>query len=287
MRLLAILLALCTATLDANGALSEAIQKRIAASGADVAVALRTLDGQIELLIQPDVPFHAASTMKVPVMIELFRQAAEGLIPLDTPMAVRNEFHSIVDGSVYKLSEGDDSDVDVYAKVGETMTPRQLCEAMITVSSNLAANILIEKLGAENIQRTVHAMGADGMKVLRGVEDDKAFEKGLNNATTARSLLVMLTKIAQGEAVSPVASRAMADMLSRQRFRDGIPAQLPEGTRVAHKTGNITKIHHDAAIVYGPRPFVLVVLVRGIEDQKVSGPLIAAIARTAYDAIAP
>ena len=287
MRLLAILLALCTATLDANGALSEAIQKRIAASGADVAVALRTLDGQIELLIQPDVPFHAASTMKVPVMIELFRQAAEGLIPLDTPMAVRNEFHSIVDGSVYKLSEGDDSDVDVYAKVGETMTPRQLCEAMITVSSNLAANILIEKLGAENIQRTVHAMGADGMKVLRGVEDDKAFVKGLNNATTARSLLVMLTKIAQGEAVSPVASRAMADMLSRQRFRDGIPAQLPEGTRVAHKTGNITKIHHDAAIVYGPRPFVLVVLVRGIEDQKVSGPLIAAIARTAYDAIAP
>jgi len=287
MRLLAILLALCTATLDANGALSEAIQKRIAASGADVAVALRTLDGQIELLIQPDVPFHAASTMKVPVMIELFRQAAEGLIPLDTPIAVRNEFHSIVDGSVYKLSEGDDSDVDVYAKVGETMTPRQLCEAMITVSSNLAANILIEKLGAENIQRTVHAMGADGMKVLRGVEDDKAFEKGLNNATAARSLLVMLTKIAQGEAVSPVASRAMADMLSRQRFRDGIPAQLPEGTRVAHKTGNITKIHHDAAIVYGPRPFVLVVLVRGIEDQKVSGPLIAAIARTAYDAIAP
>jgi len=287
MRLLAILLALCTATLDANGALSEAIQKRIAASGADVAVALRTLDGQIELLIQPDVPFHAASTMKVPVMIELFRQAAEGLIPLDTPMAVRNEFHSIVDGGVYKLSEGDDSDVDVYAKVGETMTPRQLCEAMITVSSNLAANILIEKLGAENIQRTVHAMGADGMKVLRGVEDDKAFEKGLNNATAARSLLVMLTKIAQGEAVSPVASRAMADMLSRQRFRDGIPAQLPEGTRVAHKTGNITKIHHDAAIVYGPRPFVLVVLVRGIEDQKVSGPLIAAIARTAYDAIAP
>ena len=287
MRLLAILLALCTATLDANGALSEAIQKRIAASGADVAVALRTLDGQIELLIQPDVPFHAASTMKVPVMIELFRQAAEGLIPLDTPMAVRNEFHSIVDGSVYKLSEGDDSDVDVYAKVGETMTPRQLCEAMITVSSNLAANILIEKLGAENIQRTVHAMGADGMKVLRGVEDDKAFVKGLNNATTARSLLVMLTKIAQGAAVSPIASRAMVDMLSRQRFRDGIPAQLPEGTRVAHKTGNITKIHHDAAIVYGPRPFVLVVLVRGIEDQKVSGPLIAAIARTAYDAIAP
>ena len=287
MRLLAILLALCTATLDANGALSEAIQKRIAASGADVAVALRTLDGQIELLIQPDVPFHAASTMKVPVMIELFRQAAEGLIPLDTPIAVRNEFHSIVDGSVYKLSEGDDSDVDVYAKVGETMTPRQLCEAMITVSSNLAANILIEKLGAENIQRIVHAMGADGMKVLRGVEDDKAFVKGLNNATTARSLLVMLTKIAQGAAVSPIASRAMVDMLSRQRFRDGIPAQLPEGTRVAHKTGNITKIHHDAAIVYGPRPFVLVVLVRGIEDQKVSGPLIAAIARTAYDAIAP
>jgi len=190
-----------------------------------------------------------------------------------------------VDGSVYRLSEGDDSDVEVYKHVGGTMTPRQLCEAMITVSSNLAANVLIEKLGAKQIQSATDALGAGGMKVLRGVEDDRAFEKGLNNTTTARGLLVLLTKIARGEAASPEASRAMVEILARQRFDDGIPAKLPPGTRVAHKTGNITKIHHDAGIVYGPRPFVIVVLVRGIEDEKVSGPLIAAIARDTYDAV--
>jgi len=285
MRQLALLLALCTVTLDANGGLADAIRKRIAASGAEAGVAIRTLDGASEFLIEPDVPFHAASTMKVPVMIELFRQAHAKQLELDAPMPVRNEFHSIVDGSLYKLSEGDDSDVDVYARVGETMTPRQLCEAMITVSSNLATNILIEKLGAQNIQRTSESMGAGGMRVLRGVEDDKAFEKGMNNTTTARGLLVLLSKIAAGDAVSPAASRAMVEILSRQRFNDGIPALLPAGTRVAHKTGNITKIHHDAGIVYGPRPFVIVILVRGIEDQKVSARLIADIARIAYDAL--
>jgi beta-lactamase class A len=276
------LVALAFATLSANGGLEDAIQKRIAASGADVAVALRTLDGGVELLIRPDEPFHAASTMKVPVMIELFRRSDAGQLSLDAPMPVRNEFHSIVDGSVYRLSEGDDSDLEVYRHVGGTMTLRQLCEAMITVSSNLAANVLIERLGAKEIQSTTDALGAGGLKVLRGVEDDKAFEKGLNNTTTARALLTLLWKIAKGEAASPDSSRAMVDMLARQRFNDGVPALLPQGTRVAHKTGTITKIHHDAAIVYGPRPFVIVVLVRGIEDQKVSGPLIAGIARDAY-----
>jgi beta-lactamase class A len=264
--------------------LQSTIEHHIAASGAEVAVAIRTLDGGTELLIQPDKPFHAASTMKIPVMIELFRQAESGRIALDEPMPVQNEFHSIVDGSMYRLSVDDDSDGEVYAQAGKTMTPRQLCEAMITVSSNLATNILIEKLGVEAIRRTVTNMHADGMQVLRGVEDDKAFAKGLNNTTTARGLMTLLLQIANGEAVSPAASRAMVNILSRQRFHDAIPAGVPEGVVVAHKTGNITKIHHDAAIVYGPRPFVIVVLVRGIAES-VSGPLIAAITREAWEAI--
>jgi beta-lactamase class A len=165
------------------------------------------------------------------------------------------------------------------------MTLRELCEAMITVSSNFAANLLIERLGAMNIQATAHRLDADGMQVLRGVEDQKAFDKGLNNTTTARALGVLLTKIAMGEAVEKKADAQMIDVLKRQHFHDAIPAGLPEGTPVAHKTGNITKIHHDAAIVYGPHPYVLVVLVRGIEDQKVSGPLIASISREVWNEI--
>ena len=261
------------------------IQKLVAASGAEVAVAMRTLDGKQELFIDPDKPFHAASTMKVPIMIELFRQARAGTLTLDEQLPIRNEFHSIVDGSVYQLSVGDDSDAEVYKNVGKTMSLRDLCEAMITVSSNFAANLLIERVGADNVRRTVHRLGADGMVVLRGVEDQKAFDNGMNNETTARALEVLLTRIAEGTAVGAKADAEMVAILKGQTFHDAIPAGLPDGTVVAHKTGNITRIHHDAAIVYGPEPFVLVVLVRGIEDQKASGALIASISREIWNAV--
>jgi len=267
-------------------ALEARVQKLIDASGGEVAVVMRTLDGKAQLRIDPDKSFHAASTMKVPIMIELFRQAEAGTLSLDEPLPIRNEFHSIVDGSVYQLGVGDDSDADVYKAVGTTLTLRQLCEAMITVSSNFAANLLIERVGAANVRKTVDRLGASGMVVLRGVEDQKAFDKGLNNTTTAAALAVLLEKIAKGQAVSRKADAEMVAILKRQKFRDAIPSGVPEGVEVAHKTGNITKIHHDAAIVYGPRPYVLVVLVRGIQEQKVSGPLIASISKEIWDELA-
>jgi len=266
-----------------DAGLETRLRQAIAASGAEVAVAYRTLDGRTGLLIDPDKSFHAASTMKVPVMIELFRQVHAGTLSLDEPLAVRNEFRSIVDGSPYVLSEGEDSDKEVYAAAGRTLTLRALCEAMITVSSNFAANLLIERVGVENIRRTVTALDAGGVQVLRGVEDDKAFAKGLNNTTTARGLLELLDRIAHGRAVDSESDRAMIEILKRQKFNDAIPAGLPPGTPVAHKTGNITRVHHDAAIVYGPNPYVLVLLVRGIEDKKQSAALMAELSKAVYE----
>ena len=268
----------------ASSGLEQALRAAISASGAEVAVAYRTLDGRDEILIEPDKRFHAASTMKVPVMIELFRQASEGRFRLDGAVPIRNEFKSIVDGSPYTLSEGDDSDKEIYAAVGKSLTYRQLCEAMITVSSNFAANLLIEKLGAGNVQKTVDRLGAAGMQVLRGVEDQKAFEKGLNNTTTARALLVLLERIARLEAVDPKSDREMIEVLKRQRFNESIPAGLPQGVAVAHKTGSITLINHDAGVVYAERPYTLVLLVRGIEDQKQSAELMARLSRLVYEA---
>ena len=122
------------------------------------------------------------------------------------------------------------------------------------------------------------------MRVLRGVEDSKAFQAGLNNTTTARALERLMRAIASGEAVDAASSQAMRVVLERQTFNDGIPAGLPAGTRVAHKTGEITRIQHDAAIVYAPRPFVLVVLTRGIDDSKESSALSATISRPLYAA---
>jgi beta-lactamase class A len=269
---------------SSTGPLEKELRRLIAESGAEVALAFKTIDGRSQVLIDPDKPFHAASTMKVPVMIELFRQVRAGAVSLSDPIEVRNEFHSIVDGSPFKLSDGDDSDSVLYTAIGKSLTLEQLNEAMITVSSNLATNILIEKLGVGKIRGTVDRLGASGMQVLRGVEDQKAFDKGMNNSTTARGLLVLFDRLARGKAVDPKYDAAMIAVLKRQKFNDAIPAGLPAGTEVAHKTGNITRIHHDAGIVYAKRPYVLVVLVRGIQDQKVSAALIARLSSAVYQA---
>ena len=281
---LAVIVALFAMTVFQQSAdLEKRIRGIIEPTGAEVAVAFRTLDGTSELLIDADKTFHAASTMKVPVMIELYRQVQRAEIELDDSIPIQNDFKSIVDGSPYQLSVGDDSDREVYANVGKTMTLRQLNEAMITVSSNFATNLLIEKLGVENVRKTVTRLGADGMQVLRGVEDSKAFAAGKNNSTTARGLLVLLEKLGRSEAVSGARDGEMIEVLKRQKFNDAIPAGVPPGTPVAHKTGSITRIHHDAGIVYGPRPYVLVVLTRGIQDQKVSAPLIASISKAVWE----
>ncbi len=257
----------------------ERVEGLVAASGAEVAIAFRTLDGRQEWFVRADDPFHAASTMKVPVMIEMFRQAGAGLIALDDPVPVVNEFKSLADGSPFSLGPDSDSETELYKAVGQTRTYRELCDLMIDVSSNLATNILIERLGVDRIRATTKELGADGMNVRRGVEDNVAYRAGMNNTTTARALLVLLEAIADGKAVAPEASRQMLAVLERQHFSDGIPAGLPPGTVVAHKTGSITRIQHDAAIVFGERPYVLVVLVRGIDDEKQGNALIADITR--------
>jgi beta-lactamase class A len=285
--LLGICLSACSFARSQQGKLAtaeSAIQARIAKSGADVAVFFKTLDGKTQWSVRADDVFHAASTMKIPVMIELFHQVQEEKVRLTDTLLIKNEFHSIVDGSPYMLNASDDSEGELYKAEGQKRTLRELCELMITVSSNLATNLLIEKLGVENIRATVHELGADGMNVMRGVEDDKAFQKGLNNTTTARGLAILLQAIAQGKAVDADSSNEMIAILEWQKFNEGIPAGLPKGIPVAHKTGDITKVHHDAAIVFAKRPFVLVILLRGLAEKKDSAALMADISKSLYQA---
>lgn len=262
--------------------IAATIQERITKSGADVGIAFETLDGRLTWSSRGDDVFHAASTMKIPVMIELFLQVREGKLKLSDSLPIRNEFHSLVDGSVFTLKPADDSETDLYEAVGQTRTLSQLCDLMVTVSSNFATNLLIQKLGVDNIRATVTSLHADGMDIKRGVEDQKAFDKAINNTTTARGLATLLVAIANGKAVDADSSAQMVEILERQKFNEGIPAGVPKNVRVAHKTGEITKIHHDAGIVYAARPFVIVVLVRGIVDFQQSSALIADVTRDLY-----
>ncbi len=265
---------------------TAAIEARAAQSdGATVRVAAYRLDGKgPRIVIRGDSLVHAASTMKVPVLIALAQGADRGTIHLDDAVPLRNQFASIVDGSAYTLSKADDSDDTVYDRVGQRVPIRWLATRMITHSSNLATNTLLTVVAADSVTALTRTLGATRMLVRRGVEDTPAFRAGLNNTTTASDLAALLVAIATNRAASKESCAWMRDVLFAQAFNSAIPAGLPPGTRVAHKTGDITRVEHDAALVYPERgaPYVLVVLTSGIENQAAARTLIADIARIVH-----
>jgi beta-lactamase class A len=252
--------------------------------GAEVGLAYLDPAAGDSLFLNADSTFHAASTMKVPVMIELYRRAAAGGFAMNQGLLIVNRIASIVDGSPYSLDMGSDSDTTLYARIGSRVPVDTLLRLMITRSSNLATNTLIALVGADQVTRTMRQLGAARMQVLRGVEDGKAFDRGMNNTTTARDLAIVLRSIETSVAASPAATSAMRDILLAQEFNERIPAGLPRGVRVAHKTGEITAHSHDAGIIYPPNrpPYVLVVLTRGIRDDKVASRLIADLSAIIY-----
>jgi beta-lactamase class A len=249
------------------------------------ALAVKHLPDGDTILINEKEMFHAASTMKTPVMIEIFRQAAEGKIGLDDTLLVQNEFASIVDGSSYQLSPADDSDDEVYQKMGTHQTIRYLLFRMITRSSNLATNLLMKLADGKQVTTTMRSLGAPTIQVMRGVEDSKAYRHGLNNVTSAYDLMKIFEQIALGKAVSKDASQQMVNILLQQFYKDLIPAKLPEGTLVAHKTGWITGVHHDSGIIFlpGGGQLVLVLLSKKAIDESATKQMLATIARLVYD----
>lgn len=252
-----------------------------------VGVYFRDLDGPDSLLVDAGRRFHAASTMKVAIMIQLFRDVDAGRLSLADSLRVHADYPSLVDGSPFVVDKGDDSDSTLYEAIGRRVSVRRLLELMETVSSNLATDVLVERVDAKRANATAHALGADSIVVLRGVEDGKAYRAGLNNTTTARDLGVLLTAIAQHRAASAASCDSMLAILARQHFKEGIPAGLPPDATVYHKTGWIDGVvYHDAAIVQrgDRRRYVLVVLTGGIQQDSVAYNLVADISRLVYAA---
>ncbi|HEY7413080.1 MAG TPA: serine hydrolase [Vicinamibacteria bacterium] len=225
-------------------------------------IAFYDAETTIQWAYNGDAWFHAASTMKLAVLLGVYRQVVGRELGLEEPVHVRNKFTSIVGRKPFKLELSRDADPEVYAQLGRTMSVKELAYHMITTSSNFATNLLVDVVGVEAIQAALRELGVDGVTVLRGVEDQAAFEAGLNNEVTANGLLRLLRQVADGRAFSPEACADMLEILLDQRFKSGIPAGLPRAARVAHKTGNISTVDHDAGIVYlqNRRPYVLVIL---------------------------
>ncbi|MEO7834709.1 MAG: serine hydrolase [Ginsengibacter sp.] len=249
------------------------------------AVAFKDLSTGRELLINEQKNFHAASTMKTPVMIEVFKQVSEEKFSLTDSILIKNEFKSIVDNSSYSLDSSDDSESEIYRHIGEKRTLYDLMYQMIIASSNLSTNLIIDLVDASKITKTMRDMGAKKIMILRGVEDTKAYEKGLNNTTTAYDLMLIFKEIAEGKAVNKNSSDAMINILLKQEHNEIIPAELPKEVKVAHKTGSITGVQHDSGIVILPngKKYVLVLLSKDLKDENAAIRAMAQVSKIIYD----
>lgn len=234
------------------------------------------------LLINATEEFHAASTMKTPVMLEVFKQVEAGNFGLYDSIIIKNNFFSIVDSSEYTIDV--DSENELYGMLGDSLTLYDVMYRMIIKSSNLGTNLIIEKVGAKNVTNTLRDIGAPYINVLRGVEDLKAFDQGLSNSTTAYDLMVLFEKIGKREAVSESASQQMIDILLDQKYNDMIPAKLPSEVKVAHKTGEITGVRHDSGLVILPdgRQYVLVLLSKKLKNPEQSIQKMATVSEMVY-----
>ena len=288
------LFSLTTTSLDAqSSAALIAVRARLVARiaevpGAQVGIAVRDLASGRRLAIDADTVFHAASTMKVPVLFALYKEFESGRLRPNETMRLENRFQSIVDNSDYALNPSDDSDSTVYALVGQDVPLRDLATRMITHSSNLATNALIGRLDAKRITALTRTFGAARLQVLRGVEDNLAFRAGLNNTTTANDLVALFVALHQSKVANAASTRDMLGILEAQAFNDEIPAGLPPRTRMAHKTGSITATLHDAGLVYPDNrgPYAIAILTRNIPDQKAAQRLIAECSRIIWDWLA-
>lgn len=253
--------------------------------GASFAVAFEDLSTGQRFLLNEHVLYHAASTMKTPVLIEAFRQAAAHRLSLGDSLLIHTDFVSIADGSRYILDSATDSETGLYRLAGRKAPLRELLFRMITQSSNLSTNLVIEAVGAPQVMATMRQLGAMDIRVLRGVEDEKAFEKGMNNMTTAYDLMLLFGQIANGRAVDSASCSAMVEILKAQHFKEVIAGKLPDGVQVASKSGWIDGICHDSGIVYLPdgRRYVVVLLSKGVADYGKAVEMEATASRIVYD----
>lgn len=266
--------------------LTRAVQEKFDSVEGDFALALITASGEKHFINEQE-SFHAASTMKTPVMIEVYRQAAEGNFSLDDSLTIKNQFISIVDGTNFSLDVDRDGGEALYEAIGEKRTIRDLVYDMIIYSSNLATNIVIELVDGQSVTRTMRNAGAEKIAVLRGVEDMKAFDAGLSNTTTAKDLAIIYDKLAKKEWVDETASQTMIEILFDQQYNEIIPAHLPDDVKVAHKTGFIDGVHHDSGIVFLPdgRHYVLVLLSKNMTDSDRGTAMLANVSKHIYDYI--
>src|SRR5438552_4831557 len=271
-------------SVDLSSTFNEEVERLSAESKARaIAVAAHDFESGLGFSLRGDRWFHAASTIKVAVLLAVFRAADEGRLQLDDSLHVRNRFFSAADGSRFRVSQDRDATPELYAAIGRTTKISALAHAMICGSSNLAANLLLDFVGVEYARTVLREAQVDGVELRRGVEDHGAHERAINNEATADGLLSLLSAI-RGDFLTPESKREVIRILLEQRFNSMIPAGLPPHATVAHKTGEISTACHDIGIVYLPErePYIAAILTEFDSEREARRETVAAISQAIY-----
>ncbi|MCC6299919.1 MAG: serine hydrolase [Anaerolineales bacterium] len=251
-----------------------------------IALSVHDLESGREFNVRADESFHPASTIKVHVMMEVFHQAEQGRISFEDQIPIYNSFVSAADGSSYVLDAKDDSETSLYDRIGQTESIRELTRLMIVRSGNLATNILLEKIGAEDVNAFIESLNIQNVAVRRGMYDLAALSSGINNSATARGLTQTMRVLAEGKVLSKQASDEMIQIMLGQEFNESIPALLPVSAKVAHKTGWSDEFYHDTGIVYpeNRKPYAISIMTRGFSEvnENEAHDCMAKISRMVY-----
>lgn len=211
-----------------------------------VSMVYQSLTEDDHYLFQEKEPLIAASVIKLPMMITLFRLAEEGKVSWDETFEVKNNVKVPSCGALTYLHDG------------LCVTLKDLCVLMIILSDNTATNMVFDRIGAEAVNETLRSLGCTATTLRRKMFDAVSSQNGIQNHINASEIAMLLEKMTQGECVSPSADEEMIRILSDQRLNGKIPFFLHSmDIDVAHKTGEDSGTTHDVAIVFAKKPFVL------------------------------
>ncbi|MGC3992713.1 MAG: serine hydrolase [Propionicimonas sp.] len=253
--------------------------------------ALAGVDAEASLLLRngagvvaqrrPDAPHYAASTVKLAVLCALLsRGVDEG-----STLRVHDTFESAAGGS-FTLRQSDDQDDATWARLGSEVAVGELAERMITVSSNIAMDLLVERIGLAAVRDFLDRVGLGRAILLRRLIGDASAEAArTTNTVTAAGLAALMAGLADASVLPrPQADHALA-ILGRQQHRGMIPAGLPESTASASKGGWVPGVNHDVAFVRpdAAPPYVLAVCTTHHLDHEQGQALVARLSRTTWE----
>jgi beta-lactamase class A len=242
--------------------LEQSLSKYIKGFNGEAGIVIRDLQSDWEISFNKDKLFPSASVVKIPIMVSCFYAIRDGILDSDSIIRIKS------------IDKASGSGVLKNVPSGKEISVSELLELMITKSDNTAANMLIERLGFEYLNKSFKSYGVKNTNLSRKMVDFKSRSQGIENYTTAEDISLVLEKIYRGEAVNKEVSKQCLDLLKRQKINDRIPKHLPEEAVVAHKTG----------LVYTPNgDFIICALIKHSKTtSKSAKEFIANVAEITY-----